>query len=107
MGSPALTKHPASRHIMSALSFIAPILQPAEAGASGYGAPAAEYGAPAPAYGAPEYRSDEGYEDFRALFTNLLDSDSASPQFELTKRMQAVAGPVMSRLSDAASKLIQ
>merc|ERR1712045_397264 len=139
MGSPALTKHPASRHIMSALSFIAPILdlaqndfvqskveeaaklfynnanvtinlvpalvgggllliQPAEAGASGYGAPAAEYGAPAPAYGAPEYRSDEGYEDFRALFTNLLDSDSASPQFELTKRMQAVAGPVMSRL---------
>jgi len=50
---------------------------------------------------------DEGYEDFRALFTNLLDSDSASPQFELTKRMQAVAGPVMSRLSDAASKLIQ
>merc|ERR1712083_561031 len=141
----------ASRHIMSALSFIAPILdlaqndfvqskveeaaklfynnanvtinlvpalvggglllillvQPAEAGASGYGAPAAEYGAPAPAYGAPEYRSDEGYEDFRALFTNLLDSDSASPQFELTKRMQAVAGPVMSRLSDAASKLIQ
>merc|ERR1711971_769320 len=72
--------------------------------------PAAEssgYGAPAAAYGAPEYRSDEGYEDFRALFTNLLDYDAASPQFELTKRMQAVAGPVMSRLSDAASKLIQ
>merc|ERR1712088_137930 len=72
--------------------------------------PAAEssgYGAPAPEYGAPEYRSDEGYEDFRALFTNLLDSDAASPQFELTKRMQAVAGPVMSRLSHAASKLIQ
>jgi len=86
---------------------LALLFQPAEAGASGYGAPAAEYGAPAPAYGAPEYRSDEGYEDFRALFTNLLDSDSASPQFELTKRMQAVAGPVMSRLSDAASKLIQ
>merc|ERR1712062_8657 len=157
MGSPALTKHPASRHIMSALSFIAPILDIAQndfvqskveeaaklfynnanvtinlvpalvgggllllllipllallfqpvAESSGYGAPAAEYGAPAPAYGAPEYRSDEGYEDFRALFTNLLDSDSASPQFELTKRMQAVAGPVMSRLSDAASKLIQ
>merc|ERR1712203_421150 len=79
---------------------LALLFQPAEAGASGYGAPA-------PAYGAPEYRSDEGYEDFRALFTNLLDSDSASPQFELTKRMQAVAGPVMSRLSDAASKLIQ
>merc|ERR1712062_365398 len=158
MGSPALTKHPASRHIMSALSFIAPILDiaqndfvqskveeaaklfynnanvtinlvpalvgggllllllipllallfpPAGAESSGYGAPAAEYGAPAPAYGAPEYRSDEGYEDFRALFTNLLDADSASPQFELTKRMQALAGPVMSRLSDAASKLIQ
>merc|ERR1711936_1433153 len=157
MGSPALTIIQLS-HNMSAVSFIAPILdlaqndfvqskveeaaklfynnanvtinlvpalvggglllillvpllallfQPAEAGASGYGAPAAEYGAPAPAYGAPEYRSDEGYEDFRALFTNLLDSDSASPQFELTKRMQAVAGPVMSRLSDAASKLIQ
>merc|ERR1712241_503285 len=150
MGSPALTKLPASRHIMSALSFIAPILDLAqndfvqskveEAAKLFYNnanvtinlvpalvgggllllllvpllallfQPAAEssgYGAPAAAYGAPEYRSDEGYEDFRALFTNLLDSDSASPQFELTKRMQAVAGPVMSRLSDAASKLIQ
>merc|ERR1711953_1181601 len=30
MGSPALTKHPASRHIMSALSFIAPILDLAQ-----------------------------------------------------------------------------
>ena len=50
---------------------------------------------------------DEGYEDFRALFTNLLDADSASPQFELTKRMQALAGPVMNKLSHAASKLIQ
>jgi len=88
------------------IPLLALLFQPA-AESSGYGAPAAEYGAPAPAYGAPEYRSDEGYEDFRALFTNLLDSDSASPQFELTKRMQAVAGPVMSRLSDAASKLIQ
>merc|ERR1711934_1248367 len=147
MGSPALTMHPASRHVMSALSFIAPILDLAqndfvqskveEAAKLFYNnanvtinlvpalvgggllllllvpllallfQPAAEYGAPAPAYGAPEYRSDEGYEDFRALFTNLLDSDAASPQFELTKRMQAVAGPVMSRLSDAASKLIQ
>merc|ERR1712062_309488 len=143
MGSPALTKHPASRHIMSALSFIAPILDLAqndfvqskveEAAKLFYNnanvtinlvpalvgggllllllipllallfQPAAE----SSGYGAPEYRSDEGYEDFRALFTNLLDSDSASPQFELTKRMQAVAGPVMSRLSDAASKLIQ
>merc|ERR1712080_300252 len=77
---------------------LALLFQPAGAESSGYGAPA-------PAYGAPEYRSDEGYEDFRALFTNLLDSDQ--PQFELTKRMQAVAAPVMSRLSDAASKLIQ
>merc|ERR1712172_300765 len=89
------------------LLLLVPLLFQPAAESSGYGAPAAEYGAPAPAYGAPEYRSDEGYEDFRALFTNLLDSDAASPQFELTKRMQAVAGPVMSRLSDAASKLIQ
>merc|ERR1711981_704716 len=144
MGSPALTIIQLS-HIMSALSFIAPILDLAqndfvqskveEAAKLFYNnanvtinlVPAlvgggllllllvpllallfqpagAESGAPAPAYGAPEYRSDEGYEDFRALFTNLLDSDSASPQFDLTKRMQAVAGPVMSRLSDAASK---
>merc|ERR1712200_233729 len=145
MGSPALTIIQLS-HNMSAVSFIAPILDLAqndfvqskveEAAKLFYNnanvtinlvpalvgggllllllipllallfQPAAEssgYGAPAPAYGAPEYRSDEGYEDFRALFTNLLDSDSASPQFELTKRMQAVAGPVMSRLSDAAS----
>merc|ERR1712203_1075535 len=58
------------------IPLLALLFQPA-AESSGYGAPAAEYGAPAP--GAPEYRSDEGYEDFRALFTNLLDSDSASP----------------------------
>merc|ERR1712080_274756 len=89
------------------LPLLALLFQPAGAESSGYGAPAAEYGAPAPAYGAPEYRSDEGYEDFRALFTNLLDADSASPQFELTKRMQALAGPVMNKLSHAASKLIQ
>jgi hypothetical protein len=40
------------------------------------------------------------------MFTNLLDSDSA-PQFELTKRMQNLAGPALSQLGEAAAKLIQ
>merc|ERR1711962_1917823 len=61
-------------------------------------------------YGAPEYRSDtEGYEEFRSLFTNLLDSssDPSTPHFELTKRMQDLAAPALTQLGEAAAKLIQ
>jgi len=82
------------------------LFQPA-AETTGYGPPVSEYGAPSAGYGAPEYRSSEGYEQYRALSSNLLDSNLDSPQFELTKRMQAVAGPTLSSLTNAATKLIQ
>merc|ERR1711899_448071 len=89
-------------------------LAPADdGGASGYGAPAAEYGAPSSSYGAPSssygYRSDEGYEEgsYRSLLTDLLDSNAASSKPELARRMEELALPVVSRLADAATKLIQ
>jgi len=81
------------------------LFQPA-AETTGYGPPVSEYGAPSAGYGAPEYRSGQGYEEFRSLFTNLLDSTDTS-QSELTKRMQDLAGPTLSSLTNAATKLIQ
>jgi len=52
----------------------------------------------------PEYRSDESYEEFRSL----VDSDKKDSSLsELTKRMQAVAGPTLSSLTNAATNLIQ
>merc|ERR1712066_832711 len=84
-----------------------------DGGASGYGAPAAEYGAPSSSYGAPSssygYRSDEGYEEgsYRSLLTDLLDSNAASSKPELARRMEELALPVVSKLADAATKLIQ
>ena len=50
---------------------------------------------------------DEGYEEFRALFTGLLDSDPSAPHSELSKRMQELAQPLVAKLGDAAAKLIQ
>ena len=50
---------------------------------------------------------DEGYEEFRALFTGLLDSDPAAPSSELSKRVQEIAQPLVVKLGDAAAKLIQ
>merc|ERR1711990_1218770 len=82
-------------------------LAPADdGGASGYGAPAAEYGAPSSSYG---YRADEGYEEgsYRSLLTDLLDSNAASSKPELARRMEELALPVVSKLADAATKLIQ
>merc|ERR1712212_1283083 len=88
-------------------------LAPADdGGASGYGAPAAEYGAPSSSYGAPStsygYRADEGYEEgsYRSLLTDLLDSNAASSKPELARRMEELALPVVSKLADAATKLI-
>merc|ERR1712014_309288 len=90
------------------LPLLALLFQPAETTGSGYGAPAAEYGAPSSSYGSPSYsRSDEGYEEFRAFFTGLLDSDPAAPSSELSKRMQEIAQPLVVKLGDAAAKLIQ
>jgi len=75
------------------------LLNHTTADATGYGHPVSEYGAPSAGYGAPEYRSDELYDEFRSL----LDSKRS----ELTKRMQAVAGPTLSSLTNAATNLIQ
>jgi len=52
----------------------------------------------------PEYRKDEGYEEFRSLFDSDKKDSSLS---ELTKRMQAMTGPTLSSLTNAATKLIQ
>ena len=46
-------------------------------------------------------------DEFRSLFTNLLESDPSSPQFSLTRRMQQVAGPALQTLGQAAAKFIQ
>merc|ERR1712088_450087 len=81
-------------------------LAPADDAGTGYGAPAAEYGAPSSSYG---YRADEGYEEgsYRSLLTDLLDSNAASSKPELARRMEELALPVVSKLADAATKLIQ
>merc|ERR1712141_828354 len=81
-------------------------LAPADDGGTGYGAPAAAYGAPSSSYG---YRADEGYEEgsYRSLLTDLLDSNAASSKPELARRMEELALPVVSKLADAATKLIQ
>merc|ERR1712127_116969 len=103
--------------LLLAIPLMSLLLQPAESSASGYGAPTEEYGAPAAEYGAPSYsasyRSDEGYgeglEQYRSLFNNLLEKsqDPTSPQFALTRRMQDLAGPGLTKLGQAAAQLIQ
>merc|ERR1712080_708907 len=94
--------------LLLGLPLLALLFQPAAETSGSYGAPAAEYGAPSSTYGSPSYsRSDEGYEEFRALFTGLLDSDPAAPSSELSKRMQEIAQPLVVKLGDAAAKLIQ
>lgn len=89
---------------------LALLFQPTGAIESGYGAPDDSYGAPAPAYGAPEYRSDEGYEEFRSLFTNLLGSQdvgaAAGNTFDISKRIQQV-GPAMAALGNAAKAMLE
>ena len=52
---------------------------------------------------------DEGYEEgsYRSLLTDLLDSNAASSKPELARRMEELALPVVSKLADAATKLIQ
>lgn len=50
---------------------------------------------------------DEGYEEYRSLARSLLDTNPETPQAELTKRIQQVADPIISRLADATTKLIQ
>merc|ERR1712203_1162442 len=74
-------------------------LAPADDAGSGYGTPSSSYG----------YRADKGYEEgsYRSLLTDLLDSNAASSKPELARRMEELALPVVSKLADAATKLIQ
>ena len=60
-------------------------------------------------YSDPMCDQDEGYEEgsYRSLLTDLLDSNAASSKPELARRMEELALPVVSKLADAATKLIQ
>merc|ERR1719500_2732420 len=84
------------------------LFQPAaDTSASGYGPPAEEYGAPSAGYGQAYSRSDEGYEEYRSLLSDLIDSNAGSvPEFELTKRIQQMAEPVINKLADTAAHFI-
>jgi len=77
-------------------------------GAPSYGAPAAEYGAPAASYGAPSDgygRQDFGYEgEYRSLSDSLeLGNNEAS----LEHNLAGAVAPIINRLGEAASNLIQ
>merc|ERR1712212_849303 len=96
--------------LLLGLPLIALLFQPAaDTSATGYGPPAEEYGAPSSSYGSAYSRSDEGYEEYRSLLSDLIDSNAAGsvPEFELTKRMQQMAEPVINKIADTAAHFIQ
>jgi len=95
--------------LLLGLPLIALLFQPAaDTSATGYGPPADEYGAPSSSYGSAYSRSDEGYEEYRSLLSDLIDSNAGSvPEFELTKRMQQMAEPVINKIADTAAQFIQ
>merc|ERR1712055_698098 len=76
--------------LLLGLPLLALLFQPAaDTSATGYGPPAEEYGAPSSSYGSAYSRSDEGYEEYRSLISDLIDTNGAAssvPEFELTKR---------------------
>jgi len=76
-------------------------------GAPSYGAPAAEYGAPAASYGAPSSgygRQDPGYEEYRSLSDSLeLGGNKAA----LENQLAGAVAPIINRLGEAATNLIQ
>jgi hypothetical protein len=93
--------------LLLGLPLIALLFQPAaDTSATGYGPPAEEYGAPSSSYGSAYSRS--GYEEYRSLLSDLIDSNAgAVPEFELTKRMQQLAEPVINKIADTAAHFIQ
>merc|ERR1712106_1081205 len=95
--------------LLLGLPLIALLFQPAaDTSATGYGPPAEEYGAPSSSYGSAYSRSDEGYEEYRSLLSDLIDSNAGSvPEFELTKRMQQMAEPVINKIADTAALFLQ
>jgi len=77
---------------------------------SGYGAPSSSYGAPSSSYGSRsnyDYPVEDGYEEYRALVDSQRFPAAATPhKTELTKRLEEVAIPAVSRLAQAAANLI-
>jgi len=77
-------------------------------GAPSYGAPAAEYGAPSASYGAPSDgygRQDFGYEEYRSLSDSLqLGGNEAGG---LEHELAGAVAPIINRLGEAATNLIQ
>merc|ERR550532_903591 len=77
---------------------------------SGYGAPSSSYAAPSSSYGSRsnyDYPVEDGYEEYRALVDSQRLPVAATPyKTELTKRLEEVAIPAVSRLAQAAANLI-
>merc|ERR1712066_29432 len=74
---------------------------------SGYGAPASPYDAPSDSYGTRQYRSDD-VGDYRSLVSSLKLSDGAVRSGEeLSKAVADLVQPVVSRIGEAAGKLVQ
>jgi len=72
--------------------------------ASEYAEPAAD---PSPSYDS-EYRSANGFNDFRSLSTNVLDGSLAPSEEELTSKMEQMATyPLVTELGNSIAKLIQ
>merc|ERR1711990_270122 len=70
---------------------------------SEYVEPASEYGSPAanpsPSYDS-EYRSANGFNEFRSLLTNLLDGSLASSDEQLSSKVEGIATPMVADLSN-------
>merc|ERR1711910_165061 len=74
---------------------------------SGYGAPASSYDAPSDSYGTRQYRSDD-VGDYRSLVSSLKLSEGAVRSGEeLSKAVADLVQPVVSRIGEAAGKLVQ
>merc|ERR1712179_816142 len=94
------------------LLFILPLFS--EESSSGYGAPSTGYGAPASSYDPPsdsygtrQYRSDD-VGDYRSLGSSLKLSEGAVRSGEeLSKAVADLVQPVVSRIDEAAGKLVQ
>merc|ERR1712223_1354840 len=76
---------------------------------SGYGAPASSYDAPSDSYGTRQYRSvKDDVGDYRSLVSSLKLSDGAVRSGEeLSKAVADLVQPVVSRIGEAAGKLVQ
>merc|ERR1712018_111677 len=78
-------------------------------GAPSYGAPDAGYGAPDAGYGAPSSgygRQDLGYEAYRSL-SDSLELGASEQEAAFEHKLAGAVAPIINRLGEAASNLIQ